>query len=51
LALLAEIDRRLGLYEEALNGFRAALAKRPEDVTLQQAVQRLEKLFEPSAPR
>jgi hypothetical protein len=51
LALMAEIDRRLGLYEEALSGFRAALAKSPEDVALQQSVQRLEKLFEPSARR
>jgi hypothetical protein len=42
LAFLAEVDRRLGLYQEALDGFRAALARRPDDVTLQQAVRRLE---------
>ncbi len=46
LALLAEIDRRLGLDQEALDGFRAALAKRPDDVVIQQAVRRLEKLLE-----
>ena len=51
LALLAEIDRRLGLYDEALDGFRAALAKSPDDVAVQQAVRRLEKLMEQSAPR
>ena len=46
LALLAEIDRRLGLYQEALDGFRAALAKTPDDLFIQQAVRRLEKLLE-----
>jgi hypothetical protein len=46
LALLAEIDRRLGLDEEALAGFRAVLAKNPDDVAIQQAVRRLEKLLE-----
>ncbi len=43
-ALLAEIDRRLGLFEEALNGFRAALTERPDDPALQQSVRRLEAL-------
>ena len=28
-ALLAEVDRRLALYQEALNGFRAALVNKP----------------------
>ncbi len=51
LALLAEIDRRLGLYEEALDGFRAALAKTPEDVVVQQAIQRLERLLGQASPR
>jgi hypothetical protein len=41
-ALLAEIDRRLGLYPEALRGFRSALAGKPEDQDIQRAVRWLE---------
>jgi hypothetical protein len=51
VALQAEIDRRLGLYQEALDGFREALTRTPGDRTIQQAVQRLEKLLEDSAPK
>jgi hypothetical protein len=47
VALLAEIDRRLGLYQDALDGFRAALAARPDDLVIQQAVRRLEEAGEP----
>jgi hypothetical protein len=46
LALRAEIDRRLGLYEEALNGFRAALARTPEDRSIQEALRRLAQMPE-----
>ena len=46
LALLAEIDRRLGLDQEALDGFRAALARQPDDLDIQRAVRRLETLLE-----
>lgn len=46
LALRAEIDRRLGLSEEALNGFRAALARAPDDRSILEAVGRLERLLE-----
>jgi hypothetical protein len=42
LALLAEIDRSLGLLVEAREEFRAALAKAPDDVALRQAFDRLE---------
>jgi hypothetical protein len=49
LALLAEIDRRLGLYQEALDGFRAQLARTPDDLAVQRAVQRLEQMLEKSA--
>jgi len=38
LALMAEIDHRLGLLMEAREGFRAALAKAPEDAALQKAL-------------
>jgi hypothetical protein len=41
-ALLAEVDRRLGLYPEALRGFRAALAQHPGDPAILRAVQWLE---------
>lgn len=42
LALLAEIDRSLGLLVEAREEFRAALAKAPGDVALRRALDRLE---------
>jgi hypothetical protein len=41
LALLAAIDRHLGLYAEALEGFRAALALAPDDAALREAVSEL----------
>lgn len=41
-ALLAAIDWQLGLYEEALEGFRAALARAPDDTALREAVTELE---------
>ena len=43
-ALLAEVDRRLALYHEALIGFRAALVKNPDDPAIKQAIQWLEGL-------
>ena len=49
-ALLAEVDRRLTLYQDALNGFRAALVDKPDDPAIQQAIQWLENL-ERSAQR
>ena len=49
-ALLAEVDRRLALYQEALNGFRAALLNSPNDPAIQQAIRWLEDL-EKSAQR
>jgi hypothetical protein len=42
LALLAEIDRRLGLHVEAREKFRTAVARTPADVALRQALDRLE---------
>jgi hypothetical protein len=42
LALMAEIDRNLGLLVEARDGFRAALAKAPADDALRQALNRVE---------
>jgi hypothetical protein len=42
LALLAEIDRSLGLLVEARDEFRAALARAPGDVALRHALDRLE---------
>lgn len=44
VALLAEIDRRLGLYAEALAGFRAALAGAPRDPAILQAIHSIEEL-------
>ena len=46
LAFVAEVDRRLGLYQDALDGFRAAQAKRPDDLAHSRPVRRLENLFE-----
>ena len=43
LALLAEIDRRLGLLVEARDALRAALAKAPHDVALREALDGLER--------
>jgi hypothetical protein len=43
LALLAEIDRTLGLLEEALARFQAAVARAPENVAIRQALARLER--------
>jgi hypothetical protein len=51
LALVAEVDRRLGLHQEALDGFRAALAGRPDDLVLQQIIRRLENLPERIDPQ
>jgi hypothetical protein len=42
LALLAEIDRRLGLLQEALTGFRAALREKPDDPAIEEAIRQLE---------
>ena len=42
LALLAEVDSRLGLFVEAQHGFRAALAQAPGDHTLQAALDKLD---------
>jgi hypothetical protein len=49
VALLAEIDRRLGLYPEALAGFRAALARTPDDPAIQRAIRWLEAIDPPGA--
>jgi hypothetical protein len=38
LATLADVDRRLGLWTEAHDGFLAALAKAPSDVTIKKAL-------------
>jgi len=46
LALLAAIDRHLGLHYDALNGFRAALARSPTDEALQAQVRQLEAIVE-----
>ena len=43
LALLAEIDRGLGLLAEARDGFRAALARAPGDSGLREALEALER--------
>jgi hypothetical protein len=43
LALLAEIDRSLGLLVEARDEFRAALGKAPDDPALRQVLDRLER--------
>jgi hypothetical protein len=51
LALLAEVDRRLGLYREALDGFRAQLARTPDDLAVQRALRRLEQMLDKSAPQ
>jgi hypothetical protein len=42
LALLAEIDRTLGLLVEAREKFRAAVARAPGDIALRQALDRLD---------
>ena len=42
IALLATIDLHLGLYQEALDGFRAALVQSPDDESLKAALRRLE---------
>jgi hypothetical protein len=42
LALMAEIDRRLGLLIEAREGFQTALTKAPEDAALQKALAELD---------
>ena len=43
LALLAEVDRYLGLLIEARDEFRAALAKSPSNSTIRQILEKLEK--------
>ena len=45
VALLAAIDRHLGLHQEALEGFRAALAGAPGDESLREAVRELEAML------
>jgi hypothetical protein len=47
LALLAEIDRRLGLLLEARNEFREALSKSPSDQTLRRMLEEIEKQLHP----
>ena len=42
LALLAAIDLHLGLHQEALAGFRAALTLAPNDETLKEAIRKLQ---------
>jgi hypothetical protein len=51
LALLAAVDQRLGLYAEALEGFREALKSAPDDKPIAQAIRSLEELLEPAAPK
>ena len=46
LALLAAVDQRLGLYAEALDGFREALRRTPDDMAIAQAVRSLEGLLD-----
>jgi hypothetical protein len=43
LALLAEVDARLGLLKEAQEGFRAALARSPGDASLEAALARVDR--------
>ena len=45
VALLAAIDRHLGLHHESLEGFRAALARSPDDEALKEAVRQLEDML------
>jgi hypothetical protein len=45
LGLLAEIDRRIGLLRESRDGFRAAVARAPEDKALREALARIEQQF------
>jgi hypothetical protein len=47
LALMAEIDRRLGLYPQALDGFRSAQARTPDDPAIQRAIRWLETVGRP----
>jgi hypothetical protein len=49
LALVAEIDRRLGLLVEAREGFQAALAKSPSDAALQKSLTEIEKQLAPDS--
>lgn len=44
-ALLAEVDRSLGLYAEAWSGFTTATARAPGDVRLQQALRDTEAIL------
>ncbi|MEO7271057.1 MAG: hypothetical protein ABIX28_23450 [Vicinamibacterales bacterium] len=44
IALQAEVDRRLMLYPEALEAFRIALARSPDDPAIQRALRWLEDL-------
>jgi hypothetical protein len=50
LALLAEIDRRLGLLLESRNEFREALSKSPSDQTLRRIIGDIERQLSPEAP-
>ena len=43
LALLAEVDRRLGLFAEAREGFKAALDKSPTNQGIRRALEEIEK--------
>jgi hypothetical protein len=50
LALLGEVDRRLGLLLEARNEFREALSKSPSDQTLRRILEAIERQLYPEAP-
>jgi hypothetical protein len=45
LTLLAEVDRSLGLYAEARDGFAAATARAPDDVPLRRALREAESIL------
>ena len=51
LALMAEIDRSLGLLIEAREKFRVAVAKAPGDIALRQALDRLEQQLAADQPK
>jgi hypothetical protein len=50
LALLAAIDRGLGLHWEAREGFRQALSKSPDGVAVRAALQALDEVIADGAP-
>jgi hypothetical protein len=51
LALLAAVDQRLGLYAEALEGFREALRRTPDDMPIAKAIRSLEERLEDASPK